>query len=1018
MNVQTDATGNAAYWVSGDPGSASAILYASKPPVYPWIQLNAVIQASYAVGPNDLAYARLDPPAGHLQWSSPAKINAYILTPQPVVLILTKDGSTVDVGNANANAKVAVYAYSSYIKAYADSAMTTPLDSVQLTGGQVKFWLASTKPVQNDTLYAASPVLNPTNPGLPVSFTSPPVPPTPTLKSAVFLDGNCDGIADAAVVTFDPNGAVPTLDTTKVKISRIKLATAAGDSVILDATNFTVNAGGASISISIPASAQSKFAAYNPSGTVELWANLVRPPAADTNVYMGKTSVSDGIGPRPMAATMVENDVPGAADTLKVQFSEPVKYAGTAFPFHLFPSGMGAELSGSGLAVTNVIGSGTSNLTFVVTGNTGSLAAGDVVSIFTGKGITDLAGNDGRYSPCVNDTTHVVLVPVAVPITSAWISDLNGDGKADQITVIFRRAFLKPTEAPDSLVVSNWVGAPTTTLPWSAAVPNGAATFTFPISFPEGATVGNGPNGSGTITLAQGPIRREPNALVDSVPPVAIGVAKLSHGLIQDTLVVTYSEPIKPVPGGSIWMGRKPVSGADDPLVLSSNSTGSVWTYAIQPGYVLAGDSIRMSITKSVLAAADNGQLPASTGSAPYIPVAGGDRAPDSAIVLDLNGDGTADAIRLVYLKPLIGNPTFSFTWGGVTVRVDSMAYKTSLPLAGTKGAILTVSGFPAGVTAGPGQGTSTSLVAGSASTPLPFTLIDGVAPVLNSVYVTYGQTDGAPDTILVKVSEPLSVSPPATNFLTIARKGDVKPFMPSGPASVLPVDATTYKILCDSCVDGSGFFGLPGFGDSAKLMTGVKDAPLNAVGDTSRWVAVLTGPYPIRYTPGVYPKGGVFVSSNVVPPEIQNLPDVTSWILPVGSDSSGIWTSVDAGANGGISTMDAPTAKGGLFGIFITTNSSLDGQVLYYDNLGVFVGKIDLKTDKADLLKRGLVGPDGKYTVVVSLKDNDDKNRHLASGIYMARLISFSVQTVNGVQQRVMIQNKLYKVGYKKNLK
>jgi len=115
---------------------------------------------------------------------------------------------------------------------------------------------------------------------------------------------------------------------------------------------------------------------------------------------------------------------------------------------------------------------------------------------------------------------------------------------------------------------------------------------------------------------------------------------------------------------------------------------------------------------------------------------------------------------------------------------------------------------------------------------------------------------------------------------------------------------------------------------------------------------------------------------------------------------------------------MDAPTAKGGLFGIYITTNSSLDGQVLFYDNLGIFVGKVELRTDKDDLKKRGLVGPDGKYTLVATLHDNDDKTRHLASGVFMARLISFSVQTVNGIQQRVLIQNKLFKVGYKKQLK
>jgi hypothetical protein len=1017
IDVKTDPTGNASFWVIGDPGTAGALLYGAKPPTYPWILLTGVVQAT-THAPPDSAFARLDPPAGHLFWKSPAKVDAYILTAVPVVLILTKDNSTVDAGNLNGNTKVAVYAKTSnYIKAYADAAMTIPLDSVQLVNGSASFWVASSKPALNDLLLASSGTLSETDPGLPVSFTAPPVPPTPTLKFSAFADGDCDGKADAVVVTFDPAGAVPTLDITKVKINRIKLSTPTGDSVILDGTSFTVAAGGASITIALPATAQGKFAAYNPSGTVELWADLVRLPAADTNVYMGKVAVVDGIGPRPTKATIVENDVPGSADTLKVQFSEPVNYSGTAFPFHLFPAGMTPEISGAGLAVKSATGSGTNSLTFVVTGNAGALTAGDILSIYTTKGITDLAGNEGRYSPCVKDTALVILVPVAVPITNAWISDVNGDGKADWVTVIFRRAFLKDSEVPDNFVVTGWGNVPATTLAWSTRDSISPTTFRFPITtFPEGATVGNSADGSGIITLNQGPIRSEASPLVDSVPPVAVGVAKLSHGLNNDTLVVTYSEPVQKVPAGAITMGKKSATATDDPLVLSSPSTGTVWTYVITPGYVLAGDSIRMSITKSSLAAADNGQLPAGSGTAPYIPVAGGDRAPDSAIVLDLNGDGTADAVRLVYLKPLIGNPTFTFTWGGVTVKVDSTGYGNKL--AGTNGTVLTVSGFPAGVTAGAGQGTSTSLVAGAASTPLPFNLIDGVPPVVNSVFVTYGQTDGAPDTILVKVSETL-VLPQVGGFLTIERKGVAKPFLATDPmARVDSVGPTTYRIICDSCLDGAASYGLPGFGDSAKLAKGVLDAQKNPVTDTSRWVPVLTGPYPVRYTPGVYPAGGVFVASEVVSPVIQNLPDVTSWILPVGADSSGTWTAVDATTNGGLTTIDAPSAKGGLFGIYITTNSSLDGQVLFYDNLGIFVGKVDLKTDKEDLKKRGLVGPDGKYTLVATLHDNDDKTRHLASGVFMARLISFSVQTVNGNQQRVLIQNKLFKVGYKKTLK
>jgi hypothetical protein len=168
----------------------------------------------------------------------------------------------------------------------------------------------------------------------------------------------------------------------------------------------------------------------------------------------------------------------------------------------------------------------------------------------------------------------------------------------------------------------------------------------------------------------------------------------------------------------------------------------------------------------------------------------------------------------------------------------------------------------------------------------------------------------------------------------------------------------------------------------------------------------------PIRYSAHVYPSGGVFVAQQSQPAVIQNLPPVTAWVLPVNSSSSGNWTAVDATANGGTSTLDSKTAQDGLFGILITVNQSLDGEFIFYDNLGVFAGKVDVKTDLQTLTSEGLVSSSGKYSMVIALHDTN--TRSLASGVYMARVITFSEVPVNGVQQRVMMQNKLYKVGYK----
>ncbi|HXP90695.1 MAG TPA: hypothetical protein VN931_07195 [Fibrobacteria bacterium] len=945
-------------------------------------------------------------------------IDTFINTPVKVHVVISKDGTTPDAASAQAGYEI----YLSNPKGtlyYASATSTTPIDSVALVGGAVDLWVMSPTPITSDTLKAYNLLIGSGFPALfaPVTFRLPPVPPTPTLKSAVFQDASCTGAPDSILVKFDPAGAHPTLSAGS-HINSITITSANGTVVSLDSTSVRVSADSTSLVITLPAPPsmdRSAFSPYNPAATIQITAILNRAPAADTVVVLNTTplAVTDGIGPRPVSAAIVENSNTGTApDTLKVNFSEPVNYTVGVFPFQIFNSS-GTAVSASGLTVTSVIGSGTSSLTFVVRGNnTGNLAATDVLAIQPGAGLTDIAGNGGRYAQCLLDTALIVLQPVAVPIVSAWISDANGDGKADLITVVFRRPFQKASETPDSFSVSAWPGAPATILPWSASDSIGPSTYTFPISFPEGATVGGNADGSGNIRLAQGPIRRETSELVDSVPPVAVGVAKLSHGTSKDTLTVTVSEPVK-AGSGSITLGKKSSSGADVPLGLGTAS-GTVLTFVITPGTVLVGDFLRMSITNSSLVAADNGQPPAGSGNAPYVPVVGGDGTPDSAIVLDLNGDGTADAIKLVYANPLNGNPSFSFTWGGKTITVDSTTYGNSLK--GTTGGIIHVSGFPALVTSGPGNGTTQSLVAGSPTSVLPFPLIDGVAPVLDSVFVTYGQAEGAPDTIRFKVSEPLGHLPSVSSLLTIERNGSALPFVPSDPsAQPLPVNSTTYQIVCDSCIDGNGSYGLPGYGDSAKLAKGVPDAVGNDVGDTSRWVPVLTGPHPVRYFAGVYPSGGVFVvvPGSTQPAVVQNLPAVTAWVLPVNVDSTGSWSAVDATTNGGTSTLDAGTAKGALLGVTLTLNTSFDGQFIFYDNLGVYAGRIDVTTDIKDLTSKGLVSPtNGKYTMVIGLHDSN--TRTLASGVYMARVISFSEQMVNGVMQRVMIQNKLFKFGYK----
>jgi hypothetical protein len=1035
LNVTTDSVGNAYLYSEGSVGTAVSY-YSTN--VYPWMSLQAVVTGTaYPSYPSDSAWVRLLPSAGKLKWISPDSVDTLINTAVPVKVIFTKDGLTPFAVDTTIN----LYSGNVYIKFYTDSTLKTPLTTttaadgstvyqVRLSSGSIRVWVASTR-AGTDSLYAKFAEAVATT-AIPATFT---IPVTPQLNFGVFKDGSCDGVADSVVFQFKAAGSassVQALDRTKAAIDTVRIYTASGDSVVLDSTAVRYQAGDTTFAVVLTALQAAKFSSYAPTATATAQAVL----KGGTLVSLGSAKVTDGISPRPVAASIVENSTPATvADTVRVKFSEPVTYTGTSFPFLV----NGKAVTGITVAASKNSAGGPATvadtlLTFVLTGNTsGQVSAGSFLSIDSGKGIADVAGNSGRYSECAGDTALISLQPVAVPVTSAWISDIDGDGAADLITVNFRRKFKTVSEAPDSLVVTGWGTASSTTFLWAKATAVDSATYTFPATFAKGLTVGTNADGSANLILKQGSLRTETYELVDSVPPVAVKFARLTYGSstgMADTLVVTYSEKLKQTTG-TVWIQHKSVSGTVNNLSTTSLSalpttTDSLnWSYPLPTETVEVGDSVRLDVSgASALAAISGNQLPSTTGNASYVPVVGGDRAPDSAWVIDRDGDGTGDAVMLYYSIAPKGNPSFTFTWGGVTVKVDSAAYGGAL--AGTK-SYVSVHGFPANVTSGTGVGTSTSVVNGAATSPLSFVLHDGIAPVIDSAYVSYGSEEGYADTLRLKLSEPVSqlgtsgsiVDPNLINSITLIKRTSggvqvIHPFNVTSTTAALGLldGGTTLKIVCDSCVDVSGTsFGLPGYGDSATLQPGLSDALANAVGTVSKWVPVLTGAVPVRYAAGVYPQS-VHVATDTTAAVIKTLPPVTSWILPTGSSATQEWTAVGSTAQGATQTLSSPDAQSGLFGVKVDLNTSFDGQFLVYDNLGVFVGKTELALDIDSLKTAGLVNSKGRYSLVVALNGYNNGTQ-LASGVYMIRLISYSKQVVNGKSQRVMIQNKLFKIGY-----
>jgi hypothetical protein len=940
-----------------------------------------------------------------------AKIDTFVTVAQKVHLILSKNGTVVEAADALSNAVVNLRSAFG-TKLYASATSIVPLDSVALVAGEVDLWVRSDVPVTNDSVFASNPWVGNGVAAVftPISYRIPPQPPTPVMKAAVFLDNNCDSLPDSVVVVFDPAAAVKTLSAS-VRIHKIKFALANGDSVVLDSSVVRTISAGAGISIVLPATAKARFTPWSPTAQLQVWASLDRSPATDTVVLMGSVAVLDGIGPRPIAAILVENPSPVTLpDTLIVQFSEPVTYTGTKWPFRLFTESM-VEIPATGFTMLPSDPGPATSLRFILTGNTtGLLAEKSVLAIAPASGLADVSGNDTRFASCGTDVAIVALKPVIVAVKNAAMLDKDGDGQADHVRIVFRRDFRKSSERPDSVSITNWTGAVPRFAKLAATDSVAPATYEIPLvpEFPLGSTIGaNLPTGSGILDVYRGVISGlnplERVELADSVPPIAVDVAKIEYGAGFDKITVTYSEPMTAKYPSLDAMVLK-TAGGDVALTFTNARTtdpaSKTWLFDVVSGKLQVGDQIRLPSSRSVMNAV-NGGIPSALGAAPYVPVVGGDRAPDSGVVLDRNGDGKADAVRLYYSKAPTGNPRFDFNWQNATVSVDSIAYASIV--AGQTDVTIPVSTFAAG-TAGAASATSISYVSGAPVDPLAFPLKDGVPPVLTSAYVTYGAVDGAPDTMLLKMSEAGTPLVPSGAIVLAKQRGALA--LVGATSYMAGATADEFVLICaaPNCQ-------LPGFGDFARLAVGSMTDPAKAVvGDSSVWVPVTTGPKPIRYKYAIFPKGVVELSSEN-PSPLRKVDPISLWIQKEGDVTT--WTPEGLTAQTwGAATADSATINTGIVGVKLDLNSSFDGQFIAYDNIGTYVGTQTLKLEIDDLKARNLVDGANKYSILVALNGLDPKGKDLASGVYMIRVISYTEQVVNGKLQRVMQQNKLFKLG------
>ncbi|MEK7392572.1 MAG: hypothetical protein AAB214_08385, partial [Fibrobacterota bacterium] len=213
----------------------------------------------------------------------------------------------------------------------------------------------------------------------------------------------------------------------------------------------------------------------------------------------------------------------------------------------------------------------------------------------------------------------------AVPWADAEVVALNAAGDSVGVVVVPAAQIVKGTSNDIALAMTETVFGT-----WQRA------RLTLPVADGRGGWVTNAVSVSDSI----GP-------WVDSAK-----IVENVLGTAQDTAYVWTSEKVKSISVGSFVVSRagvsSPVVGVDS--VRASDASGRSWTVFLKSGAVKAGDSLRLLSTSTVTDMAGNSPSDCPTMGRNVSLI--GRAAPFAkAWILDSDGDGFADQVKMVYRK-------------------------------------------------------------------------------------------------------------------------------------------------------------------------------------------------------------------------------------------------------------------------------------------------------------------------------------------------------------------------------
>lgn len=268
------------------------------------------------------------------------------------------------------------------------------------------------------------------------------MPPWPIINVAKMIDQNCDNIPDAMYIELT-NAYTETNSFNSIKVTYKNDTLTSTNVISLNGTELIV---GLDIKDNINT---------NPSGSITLVNNV------EGNIQESPDIYTDGMPPALLSISVLERLDTAKTDKVYLQFSEPISLPGLELPIRLFngntpinaPSVTDIRVYNDSLNVWEI------SVAFDAQGNS-IVKEGMEGQLLETIGIADRSGNTLTPS-CPQKKLPITLKIMPIPITYAYISDKDEDGRAEYVEVTFAQT-IDQKHTPDKVSIIFGTAVPET----------------------------------------------------------------------------------------------------------------------------------------------------------------------------------------------------------------------------------------------------------------------------------------------------------------------------------------------------------------------------------------------------------------------------------------------------------------------------------------------------------------------------------------------------------------------------